>query len=299
MGSAVALLIFNRPELTARVFAAIREAAPENLFVIADGPRADRPEDRERCEAARAMTEAIDWPCNVRRNYATHNLGCRERVSSGLDWVFQHVEEAIILEDDCVPHPTFFRFAVELLERYREDERIMVIGGNNFQRSQRDDFSYYFSIYPQYWGWATWRRSWQLYDRDMSRWPVMRDGELLADILPDAYTRAYWRRVMEASARDENDSWGYRWTLTCWAESGLTIVPRVNLVTNTGFGEQATHTRGKSPVANVKAVPAVFPLRHPPFVVSDTLADAYTQKLVLNSPRIVRTLARWLGRVRY
>lgn len=297
--SPVALLIFNRPELTRRVFAAIREAKPKTLFLVADGPRATHADDAERCAAARVATETIDWECDVRRHYSDRNLGCRERVSSGLDWIFEQVEEAIILEDDCLPHPTFFRFADELLERYRDDERIMVVGGNNFQRAQRDDASYYYSIFPQYWGWATWRRAWRRYDHTMARWPAMRDGGWLRDILPDGYAAAYWRRVMEATARGENDSWGYRWTFTCWAERGLTIVPRVNLVTNAGFGDQSTHTRALTAFANVPAVPMQFPLRHPPLVVPDTRADAYTQKLVVKLPRPVRAVARWLGRVRY
>jgi hypothetical protein len=176
----------------------------------------------------------------------------------------------------------------------------MGIGGNNVQRVQRDDASYYYSIYPQYAGWATWRRAWRLYDRAMSRWPAMRDGGWLNDVLRDAYAVAYWRRVFEATARGENDSWGYRWAFTCWAERGLTIVPRVNLITNIGFGDpSSTHTRSRSPFGDVPAVPMQFPLRHPPLVIPDTRADAYTQKLVVKLPRPVRAVARWLGRVRY
>ncbi|MFM7711944.1 MAG: glycosyltransferase family 2 protein, partial [Microcystis sp.] len=142
------------PDTTARVFEAIRQAKPPKLLVVADGPRADRADDIEKCKAARAIIEGVDWDCEVLTNYSDVNLGCKNRVSSGLNWVFDTVEEAIILEDDCVPDPTFFRFCEELLEYYRHDQRIMVISGNNFQfGKKRTGYSYYFSVYTHCWGW--------------------------------------------------------------------------------------------------------------------------------------------------
>src|SRR4030095_1100293 len=129
----VALLIFNRPETTARVLAEIRNARPAKLLIIGDGPRPGEPADAERCLAARAAAANIDWGCEVLKNYSDVNLGCGQRPASGLDWVFQNVDRAIIMEDDCLPHPTFFRFCDELLEHYRDDERVMTVSGNNFQ----------------------------------------------------------------------------------------------------------------------------------------------------------------------
>jgi hypothetical protein len=159
----VAFLIFNRPDTTAKVFEAIRQAKPPKLLVVADGPRPDRPDDIEKCKAARGVVEQVDWDCEVLRNYSDVNLGCKKRVSSGLDWVFNTVEEEIILEDDCLPHPTFFRFCEELLDYYRHDERIMVISGDNFQFGRNcTEYSYYFSRYNHCWGWSTWRRSKEL-----------------------------------------------------------------------------------------------------------------------------------------
>lgn len=275
----VALLIFNRPETTAQVFAAIRAARPTTLLVVADGPRPERAGEAERCAAARAVVEQVDWPCDVLRNYADVNLGCRRRVSSGLDWVFETVEEAIILEDDCVPHPTFFRFCAELLERYRDDERVMHISGDNFQTAPlRSAYSYYFSRYPHVWGWASWRRAWQHYDVDLKLWPELRAGGWLLDWLGEADSARYWSRTMESCYRRLIDTWDFQWTLACWAQSGLSILPAVNLVSNVGFNTEATHTRFGSRLANLPTQPLEFPLRHPPFILRDSRADAFTER---------------------
>lgn len=149
----VAALIFNRPSACQLLIDAIREAKPSKPLIIADGPRPDRHGEREACEASRAIMTNVDWDCELETNFSEVNLGCKQRVSSGLDWVFDIAEEAIILEDDCIPHPSFFRYCRELLTRYRDDTRIMAISGNNFQpQPQVTPFSYYFSRYNHSWG---------------------------------------------------------------------------------------------------------------------------------------------------
>ena len=192
MHTPVALIIFNRPHHTARVFAEIAKARPEHLFLIADGPRPDRPEDVQRCAAVRDIVARVDWPCQVERNFAERNLGCGRRPGSGISWVFQQVDEAIILEDDCVPDPTFFQFCEDLLEKYREDKRVMNIGGTNWQwPSPRSHHSYFFSIFNiTGWGWATWRRAWQYYDPAVRLWPAFRDTSWLLDLC----RTCVWRR---------------------------------------------------------------------------------------------------------
>nr|MBA3765731.1 glycosyltransferase family 2 protein [Acidobacteriota bacterium] len=176
MNVPVALIIFNRADTTARVLAEIAKARPSKLLVIADGPRADHPDDAEKCLAARAAIDRVNWDCEVLTNYSEVNLGCGARPSSGLDWVFENVAEAIILEDDCLPHPTFFPFCAELLERHRDDERVMMISGDNFQFGRkRTQYSYYFSRYTHTWGWATWRRAWRYFDREIKLWPALRE----------------------------------------------------------------------------------------------------------------------------
>jgi hypothetical protein len=274
----IVFLIFNRPDTTKVVFEAIRKARPKKLLVVADGWRKDRPNDYSRCQKAREIVDTVDWDCEVLRNYSDVNLGCKIRVSSGLSWVFEQVEEAIILEDDCVPDLSFFQFCEELLERYRYDERVMAISGDNFQfGDQRTAASYYFSRYPHCWGWATWRRAWQLYDVEMSLWPEIRDGGWMRDLFPDYFERQYWRRIFERTYLNRIDSWAFRWTFACWMSNGLAVLPQVNLVSNIGFAQVATHTKGsQNRFSNMPAHTIQFPLVHPKHLIRDTQADART-----------------------
>ena len=274
----VAFLIFNRPDTTARVFEAIRQAKPPKLLVVADGPRPDRPDDVENCKAARAIIDKVDWDCAVLKNYSEVNLGCGKRPATGITWVFEQVEEAIIFEDDCLPHPTFFRFCEELLNYYRHDERIMVISGNNFQFGRsRTNYSYYFSRYNHIWGWASWRRAWKYFDYDLKLWPKIKNENWLTSILEDKTAVKYWTKNFQRTYEGEPTVWDYRWTFACWIQNGLTILPNVNLVSNIGFGEGATHTSSsKSKVANLPVEEMIFPLKHPPFLLRHVEADDFT-----------------------
>ncbi|NCS49003.1 MAG: glycosyltransferase family 2 protein [Microcystis aeruginosa BK11-02] len=274
----VAFLIFNRPDTTARVFEAIRQAKPPKLLVVADGPRPDRPDDVEKCKAARAIIDKVDWDCAVLTNYSDVNLGCKSRVSSGLNWVFDTVEEAIILEDDCLPHPSFFQFCEELLEYYRHDQRIMVISGDNFQFGRkRTDYSYYFSVYTHCWGWATWRRAWHFYDETMKLWPEIRSGRFLEYIFRDYREVKYRYRIFQNTYEDKINSWDYQWCFSCLVQNGLAILPNCNLVSNIGFGADATHTsRAIQSVVNNPVREMSFPLQHPPFITRHFEADRFT-----------------------
>lgn len=275
----VVLIIFNRPDTTAEVLKAIATAKPTRLFVIADGPRPQHPVDVEKCAASREVINQVDWECEIIRDFATENLGLERRVASGISWVFEQVNEAIILEDDCVAESSFFPFCAELLEKYRDDERIMAIGGSNYQFGrQRTDYSYYFSRYNHVHGWASWRRSWRHYDPEMKMWPTIRDGGWLDDILDDRFSVRYWRNTFDAVYRDHIHSWDYRWTYACWLQSGLTILPNVNLISNIGFRSDATNTRQRSRFADMPVSPVSFPLQHPPYVLRDAQADLYTQR---------------------
>ena len=285
--SPVALLIFNRPDTTEAVFQTVRDARPPKLLVVADGPRTDRPDEAEKCAGARAIVDRVDWNCEVLTNYSDVNLGCKRRVASGLDWVFSEVEEAIILEDDTVPHPTFFRYCDELLERYRDDERVMAITGDNFHAGwRRTEDSYYFSRYAHMWGWASWRRAWKYYDVEMEHWPRVRDGGWLGNILQDPSAVRYWLRILQATYEGRIDTWDYQWMLSCWLQSGLCTVPNVNLVSNIGFGTDSTHTFvAADPLANLPSAELDFPLRHPPFIIRDTVADDFVQRTRFEGPK--------------
>jgi hypothetical protein len=276
MRAPVAFMIFNRPDLTERVFAEIARAKPDRLFVIADGPRAGVADDEEKCRAARAVIEKVDWPCEVSTNYSDVNLGCAHRPSSGLRWLFEQVDEAVILEDDCLPHPSFFRFCDELLERYRDDTRVMHVSGNQFLTKPPTSLSYLFSRYCLSWGWATWRRAFQYYDFNISLWPELRDTGWLVDNLRDAREVDHWRRIFDRTHADVAavNTWDFQWVFACWAQSGLSVLPSVNLVSNIGFRSDATHTKEKSGHRANGNNELSFPLRHPAHMVRDLDADA-------------------------
>lgn len=286
MNTPIIFIIFKRENTTQRVFDAIRNAKPEKLLVIADGPREDRDGEADKCIATREIIDQIDWKCEVIKNYAGKNMGCAKRVSSGLDWAFNLVEEAIILEDDCLPEPTFFPFCEELLERYRDDKRIASISGQNVQFGRkRTNYSYYFSHFNHCWGWATWKRAWQNFDFDITLWPEIRDQNFLVDILNDSYAVNYWSKVFQSlhDASSCQDSWAQRWTLSCWLQSSLGILANENLIYNIGSGPESTHgMRRGSPYDRMPTRPLGFPLQHPPFVIRDAQADRYTSQTLFN-----------------
>ena len=285
----VTFIIFNRPDTTKKVFAEIAKARPPKLLVVADGPRADHPDDAGKCAAARAIIDRVDWDCEVLTNYSDVNLGCKRRVSSGLDWVFNTVEGAIILEDDCLPHPTFFRFCEELLEKYRDDERIAMISGVNFQFGRkRTKYSYYFSRYTHIWGWASWRGAWDNYDVNMKLWPEIRDGGWLEDWLGDKKSVRYWKKIFEKVYQGEIDTWDYQWMFSCWIQSALTILPNVNLVSNIGFGSEAVHTTEKNELAGMETEPMKFPISHPSYILRDSVADFITEKNNLSGRKLLK-----------
>ena len=289
---AVVLLIFNRPECTTQVWQRIRAARPKQLFVVADGPRPPRPDDVRLCKETRKIVETPDWPCELQTNFSDTNMGCRQRVSSGLDWVFDQVLEAIILEDDCVPSPSFFPFCARLLERYRDDTRVTSISGSNLQLGRRrGSADYYFSRITHIWGWATWRRAWRQIDIDLGAWPEARNAGFLSSVLRDPRVIAYWTDIFDKTRRREIDSWGYPWFFTCLTRNGLTAVPNTNLVTNIGIGSDATHTKGDSSALGIPAG-ELWKFNHPAAVVHDEEADRFHWERHLLGNR------NWISKVR-
>jgi hypothetical protein len=294
----IVFVVFNRPECTARSLAAIRGARPTRLYVVADGPRADRPGEAALCAEVRQLVEqGVDWPCEVTLDYSAENLGCAQRVSSGLHAVFARETEAIILEDDCVADPTFFRFCGELLARYRDDERVAQIAGCTFQGAESGPASYYFSRYPHCWGWATWRRAWRHYDHAMADWRQNRGAGWLAKWLPDPSERRAWEANFDGAADGRIDSWASRWTHAVWHHGALSIQPYRNLVSNIGFGTGATHTQETHPLGGLPVFPMAFPLVHPATVAPDTAADERTSRRVFRRPSLPARAWRRLGRI--
>jgi len=271
----IAYIIFNRPRHTRETFALIRAQRPSQLFIIADGPRPGHPTDAERCHETREIVEQIDWPCEVFRHYADQNMGCKLRVSSGLDWVFAQTERAIVLEDDCAPHPDFFTYCEDLLERYAQDTRVWVITGNNFQDGKkRSNEAYYFSKYNHVWGWATWRRAWQHYQVDIPFWTTWKYSADWRKKTSDRVERKVWSDLFDRVQAGKIDTWDYQWTACVWYHGGLTATPNNNLVTNIGYGPDATHTVKERDQDGLPAC-ALGPLTHPPKVIKNRTADKF------------------------
>ncbi|MBP0015851.1 MAG: hypothetical protein J7545_17885 [Roseofilum sp. SBFL] len=278
----VCLIIFKRAELTQRLFDVVRQVQPSKLLVIADGPRLNWSAEAQKCEETRKIIDTVDWDCEVLKNYADQNLGLKHRVASGLDWVFETVEEAIILEDDCLPNVTFFRFCDELLSYYRNTEEVMVITGTNFFFGyQPTPENYYFSRYIDCWGWATWRRAWQHFDFDMQEWPRLREQNWLQELFLEPQVVAQWTNIFEATYQGYINSWAYRWKFACWRRNGLTIVPEKNLVSNLGFNQEGTNTQLSGGLLDeIPNESIVFPLKHPAQVERNDWVDYLTQKIV-------------------
>lgn len=294
----VAFFVFNRPEPTSQVFDAIRDARPRQLLLIADGPRSDRPGEAAQVAAVRELVRRIDWPCEAATNFSEENLGCKKRVASGLQWVFDQVEEAIILEDDCLPSPGFFDWCNELLDRYRDDQRIACINGANALDGNATGDAYHFSKYFHCWGWATWRRVYRQFDASMQAWPSFRDSDQLAKLADHGDELLYWRRIFDAQFAGEIDSWGYPWQFMCWAHGQLSITPQKNLIANIGFGADATHTqRFEEDLANV-SVAEFAELTSPQFPIRDKTTDlAMFIKCHLRRTGLRRTMWRIRRRV--
>ncbi len=288
----IAFFVFNRPQETQAVFERIKSAQPSHLFLIADGARKDF-QDEERCLEVRKIISDVDWDCQVSRSYSDVNLGCKVRVSSGLDWVFSQVEDAIILEDDCLPNNSFFDFCDHLLDYYKNDNRVFSISGATFQpESKLFSKSYYFSQYPNIWGWATWRRAWKFYDVDMKLWNSILNEDYLSSLFPDWQARLYWKQKFKKLYHKEIDTWDFQWIFASLIQHGLHVLPSQNLVSNIGFGKEATHTQKESKLSRRETFELEFPLQHPEFMIRDAQADGFTDRYVYQCQLHQRILNR-------
>lgn len=274
--SPVLFLVFNRPDVTRRVFERIRQAKPGRLYIAADGPRKTHLDDAHKTAEVRRVVAEVDWSCEVQTLFRDENLGCGRAVKEAIDWFFEHEEQGIILEDDCLPHLDFFRFCDELLEYYAHDERVSVITGDNFQGSRRwGDASYYFSKYNHCWGWATWRHAWQYNDLEIKFWPHWKRSRDWTLKMPDRIERHYWEKIFDRVYHHQIDSWAYPWTACTWRYGGLTATPNVNLVSNIGFGPDATHTTCIESSSLSIGAKAIGMITHPQSVVRIQSADRY------------------------
>ncbi|QYJ03942.1 hypothetical protein KUV85_16720 [Nocardioides panacisoli] len=308
----VVLIAFRRPDVTRRNLAAIRAARPTRLFLVADGPRPDRPEEAQRCAEVRDVLEQVDWPCEVERRYADANLGLEANVELGLDWVFSRVDRAIVLEDDCIPDPSFFRYCAELLDRYADEPRVWQIGGDTHHvpTEMYEGHSYAFSTWASVWGWATWADRWHAhraeFDRDhagaeqrVAQVPRTADARRTTPAVPapDALvTEAARRHFTFVAGEQDGDrhGWDHHWWVTIMSRSGLSVMPEVNLVEHDGYGEGATHTRADKDPDPARSL--AFPLRHPPEVRLNRAVEQELELVLLRTDGRLSRLARRLIR---
>ena len=274
--TAVLFLLFNRPDTTRHVFEKISQIKPQRLYVASDGPREGIDGEIEKITKAREIATKVDWPCEVKTLFRDNNLGCKIGVSTAITWFFEHEEQGIILEDDCVPHLDFFAFCENLLEHHAKDERVSIISGNNFQNGKwRGDTSYYFSKYNHIWGWASWRRAWKYYQGDIKFWPEWSNSKAWLNYMPDKVERKDWKKIFDQVYAGQIDSWAYPWTASIWYKNGLTATPNVNLVSNIGFGKDATHTFSENDKSANAPVQEIGEIIHPFEIKINIEADRY------------------------
>lgn len=280
----ILLLIFNRPDTTEKVFNLIKEIKPSKLFVSGDGARINKSGEKEKVENSRSIVQSIDWDCDVKYNFSDINLGCKKGVSSGINWFFDNVSSGIIIEDDVLPHKSFFGFCSELLEKYKDDDNVMHIGGANFQDGiERGKGSYYFSKLCHVWGWASWASAWKKYNVSIDDEEPCID-EVLSGTFSEKGLRDYYKKYLLKVKSGQLDTWDYQWAYHVWKNNGVSIIPNKNLTTNIGFGDDATHTLDlESKLSGMKSFD-IGEISHPELQEVCTEADIYTYKTKLKIP---------------
>lgn len=280
----VALIFFNRPEQFAKVFETVKKAAPSQLFLIQDGARENNEKDVENIKKCREVLKGIDWECEINEDFSQENLGCGKRIFTGLSKCFEKVDRLVILEDDCVPSQSFFPFCKEILEKYKDDERVgMITGMNHINTFDKVDSDYFFAMVGSIAGWATWKRSWELTNYDLN---VIADDEVAMRHLKNyqdfAPTRnTVHKNVLKKKAILDNggklSSWSTQFGINQILQSKLIVVPKVNLMSNIGLTAESANSvsdikfipRGLRPLYQLKLYEMDFPLKHPKYVLND------------------------------
>lgn len=301
MKKPVLLILFNRIDTAQKVFLSVREYHPEKLYIAADGPRLDKEGENEKCEWIREwVISHIDWECKVETLFRSDNLGCGKGPAAAISWFFFHEEEGIILEDDCVPHHDFFVFCELLLEYYRNNNRISIISGCNFdinkQFSTTD--SYFYSVFPYTWGWATWKRCWDEYDYHIPLWKRIKQRDLLHYIFKEKKYWLVWKRLFDSlNQKEAQDIWDYQFFFHCFRRKQLSIVPSVNLISNIGCGEMATHTTSSGMMGDLKLEQMTFPIVHPNELIRNSEYDIFLQEInfgIIEQVSLFRRIKRYI-----
>jgi hypothetical protein len=298
----VVMIVFNRPDLARRVFDRVREARPKRLFVVADGPRQSVASDAAKCAETRAVFERIDWDCKLETDFSARNLGCSDRILTGLDRVFGAVEEAIVVEDDILPHPSFFPYCAELLARYRDEPRIHAVTGGKYPCEPRTaPTSYRFSRMFNCWGWAGWRRSWRNVDKTLSSFPRFAAEGWIDRFARSRLERIFYMNGFEQAHAGKIVRWDWAVMYSAYVREELFVVPDRNLTANIGWGPEATqHKNAAHILANLPTYGAEFPLRHPAFITADAASDEKIYDMIgpLTGPRFARSIRKRVRRLK-
>ncbi|WP_394993609.1 nucleotide-diphospho-sugar transferase [Emticicia sp.] len=281
----ILFIIFNKVESTQKVFNEIRKQQPQFFFIVSDGHRSNKNGEKEKVEYIRNwVLEHIDWDCDVKILFREQNVGCGRGPSEAITWFFEHVEEGIILEDDCLPNDTFFKFCSELLEKYRDNLKISAISGNNFQLKQPMEISddYYYSIFPSSWGWATWKRSWDGFQLHITGWKDIEKKQILDFVFKENKYKLWWKQELyKIEKNPPQDMWDCQFHLHSMKRRQYAIIPKVNLVSNIGFGEDSTHfNSADNYLLNRPTYQLNFPLKHPFQIKRNYKADIFIQNII-------------------
>jgi hypothetical protein len=293
--TAVLFIVFNRPNTTRQVFEAIRKAKPPRLYIASDGPRSGNLGEADRVEVVRKISTNVDWPCEVKTLFRDRNMGCKHAVSGAISWFFEFEEQGIILEDDCLPSHSFFWYCEELLGKYKFDEKIYLISGDaRGSESANMQEDYGFCKYPLIWGWASWANIWSKYNVNISDWPNTKNPiiESVSDYPP---TKNFWKKTFDDLYEKKIDTWDYQFAYLLLMNKAKCIVPRVNLISNIGFGVDATHTHfARSQAANKPIFNINIPLRHEVSPISEIKINNYFDKNLFRLDNLFIRLLRKL-----
>ena len=246
MNTPILIITFNRPHFLKKIVSVLKKIKPKKIYFKIDGPRQGNKNDEKQILKTKKIINKIQWKCKKIVFESKKNLGSRDNPTRGIDWLFSHEKRGIILEDDCIPNKSFFKYCEELLKKYENNNKISMISGrNNLERTDLRS-SYYFT-FGNTWGWATWRDVWKIYDKDIKFWPRFKNSLGWKKNFLTIDERRYWSLVFDACYQNKIDSWAYPWTLSLWKKELLTVTPSKNLVNNIGLTSTRTYFKLSSP----------------------------------------------------
>ena len=295
LNTPVLFLVFNRLDTSTKVLEAIRNAKPTRLYIAADGARESRADEEQKVQEVRKyILGNIDWDCEVKTLFREKNLGCKKAVSEAVTWFFQNEEMGIILEDDCVPSPGFFKYCENLLKRYKDDLRVWHISGANVRGEDlTTEYTYHFSVYPGVWGWASWANRWQHYDSDLKQF---NDESFIKKVLSSKNTIKYWTAIFHRMKAKQIDTWDFQWVFTVWLKNGYAVTPNINQISNIGFGAEATHTVDPESALSKLKAGNIDEIIHPKELIVSHVNDDFLSTHYFSSPsfwtRLVSKLKR-------